>query len=223
MEHCLDKGWTVGSFARRRSEATSRLEGERGDQFCFEAVDALDSPAVQAFVAECTRRFGSIYGVVNNAAIGQDQLLVHASEEIIAEIIDIDIKGPILLTRHVLKKMLLQDQGGRIVFISSICGTRGYPGLTVYSAAKGALDAFARSLAREVGARQIYVNSLAPGFFSSEMSAVLTEEQMNSIKRRTPTESLTTADDVVRTLDYLLFEATNVTGQTIYVDGGAGV
>ena len=107
--------------------------------------DSRDFKSMKSFIGEVIERFGRIDGLVNNAAIGQDHLLVHMSNEIAKEIIEVNLLAPVMITKEVVKQMMLQG-GGRIVTISSICGSRGYPGLAVYSATKGALDSFSRSL-----------------------------------------------------------------------------
>lgn len=221
--HCLQRGCPVATFARRSTEDLQALGRKFGDRFHFEAIDAGHTEQLEPFVARVAEKFGSIYGLVNNAAVGQDHLLSHISPEIIDSIIAVNLKAPILLTRSVVRRMLLGPAGGRIVNVTSICGARGYAGLTVYSATKGGLDAFTRSLARELGGRGILVNALAPGFFASEMSNVLATDQLETIRRRTPTERLCTQEEMLPVLDMLLFASTNLTGQTIYVDGGAGI
>jgi len=220
VQHLLEKGHIVATFARNATKATEQLSLEYEDRFRFTNTDARDYETIERFVKGIFKDFGSIDGLVNNAAIGQDHLLVHAPTDLIRDVLTINIEAPLFLTRIVLKCMLLQEQGGRIVNVSSICGSRGYPGLTVYSAAKGAIDAFTRSLAREVGERGIMVNSIAPGFFESEMSSVLLPQQLETIKRRTPTHQLTVEHQITPLLDILLFEDTNITGQTVFVDGG---
>ena len=222
VKACLEEGYAVSTFARSETGETRQLAERFGDRFGFSSIDGRDERAVSALVRSAAERF-ELWGLVNNAAIGQDHLLPHLSLDRLRAIVDIDIVAPIVLTRAVVKRMLLNEHGGRIVNVSSICGSRGYPGLTVYSAAKGALDAFTRSLAREVGPRHILVNSVAPGFFSSEMSEVLSDEQMQVIVRRTPTQSLCTAEDITPVVSQLLFHNRNITGQTFYVDGGATV
>src|SRR5262249_7685732 len=142
--------------------------------------------------------------------------------ELIGQIIAVNLQAPILLTRAVVRRMLLGG-GGRIVNITSICGQRGYAGLTVYSATKGGMDAVTRSLARELGGRGILVNSLAPGFFPSAMSSSLAQQQLDAIQRRTPTERLCREEDVLPVLDMLLFADSNITGMTYTVDGGSSI
>lgn len=220
VEHLLDQGAHVSSFARRSTDFVEKMSATYGGQFGFVASDANDIKTLGRFLDGTCEKTGGIHGLVNNAAIGQDHLLVHTAPDIVKSILSTNIEAPILLSRLVLKKMLLQESGGRIVNISSICGLRGYNGLTVYSATKGAMDAFTRSLAHEVSARGVLINSIAPGFFESEMSSVLSCDQLSTIKRRTPTHNLTTADQILPVLDMLLFSDTNITGQTIVVDGG---
>jgi 3-oxoacyl-[acyl-carrier protein] reductase len=223
VEGFLKAGNKVATFARSQTEAMSRLSAEYGDAFYFDTVDAVDQPGVQAFVSTIRDRFGSIDALVNNAAVGQDELLMHTSPERIAEIVAINITAPILLTRLVVRRMLLQPNRGSVVNITSICGSRGYAGLSVYASSKGALDAFTRSMARELGEAGIAFNSVAPGFFASEMSSVLLPEQMDTIRRRTPSGDLTNEANVFAVVDLLLSRETNIDGQTITVDGGISI
>lgn len=218
--HLLETGQLVGAFARKRSDGIAELEERFAQELEFAEIDAMNMDEVDTFVAHVQARYGGLHGLVNNAAVGQDSLLVHTSPEAIQEILTTNLLAPILLTRRVVKEMLLQGTGGRIVSISSICGLRGYSGLTVYSASKAALSGFTRALAREVGGRNILVNSIAPGFFESEMSSMLNREQMETIQRRTPTQRLTLPMNLLPVLDMLLFSETNLTGQVIIVDGG---
>jgi 3-oxoacyl-[acyl-carrier protein] reductase len=197
------------------------FEAKFSGRFEFIASDAGDIQTLKSFIDSLIERYGEISALVNNAAVGQDHLLVHTDPGIVERIINTNLTAPILLTRLVLKRMLLQPDGGRILNISSICGLRGYTGLTVYSATKGAMDAFTRSLAHEVSGRGILVNAIAPGFFESDMSSVLSSDQLATIKRRTPTHRLTTDAQLLPLVDLLLFGDSNITGQTLVVDGGA--
>ncbi|MDQ4123989.1 MAG: SDR family oxidoreductase, partial [Actinomycetota bacterium] len=166
------------------------------------------------------RAWGTIDALVNNAAVGQDSLFVHTSPDQIRQIIRTNVEGPLLLTRLVIRQMLRQDGTGFVVNIGSISSTEGYPGLTVYAATKGAIDAFTRSLARELAGR-VRINTVAPGFFDSEMSNVLLPEQRDAIMRRTPTGRLTTPEDLTAIVELLLREDGNLNGTVIAVDGGA--
>ena len=220
VEHWLAHGASVATFARRSTPLMDQCAARFPERFLFRVLDATDTVAVDAVVADAIARFGRIDFLVNNAAMGQDHLLSSMDPALIRQISETNIVAPILLTRRIVRHMLLQSSG-RIVNISSICGGRGFPGLSVYSASKGAMDAFTRSLARELGSRGILVNSVAPGFFASEMSSVLSAEQLETIRRRTPTGRLTDEEEIVPIVDQFLLGPSNITGQTYCVDGGA--
>lgn len=221
VRHLLEGGHVVAAFARQASPEIHELQQRAGSNFLFAELDARDADATGAFVAAVEERFGGLAGLVNNAALGQDSLLAHTSPDIIGEIVAVNLLAPILLTRLVVRRMLLQPGGGRIITIGSICGQRGYSGLSVYAATKAAVEGFTRALAREVGGRNILVNAIAPGFFESEMSSVLDPGDLATIRRRTPTGRLVSVADILPVLDMLLFEETNMTGQTVVIDGGA--
>ncbi|WP_346535222.1 SDR family NAD(P)-dependent oxidoreductase [Micromonospora sp. DPT] len=218
----LDAGVRVAAFARTVTPELEKLAAEQPDRVHVGAVDVTDPAATHAFVREVEERLGPIDGVVNNAAVGQDSLHVHTSTGDIARIIETNLTAPLQLTRLVIRRMLGKGLRGRIVNITSICAQRGFPGLVAYSATKGGMDAATRSLARELGGRML-VNSVAPGFFASEMSAVLGSTQLDQIVRRTPTGHLTEPAEVVPVVRMLLREQTNINGQVIVVDGAASV
>lgn len=218
-EQLLKEGNKVATFARSHTDAMDRLAAEYGDAFYFTPLDAVDAAGVARFVAEVADRFGALDSVVNNAAIGQDQLLMHTDLDTIQNIVNINIVGPTLLTRAAIKHMILGG-GGNICNISSICGSRGYAGLSVYAGSKGYLDAMMRTLAREVGDAGIFVNCVAPGFFESEMSSVLKPEQLNTIKRRTPSGSLSNDENIFKVVDLVISGTANIQGQVLFVDGG---
>ncbi|WP_373504117.1 SDR family NAD(P)-dependent oxidoreductase [Aestuariivirga sp.] len=219
IERFLENGNRVATFARSHTPAVDHLAETYKDAYHFKSVDAVDANAVNAFVNDVHKRFGGIDSVVNNAAIGQDQLLIHANMDTIRQIVDINIVGPTILTRAAIKKMLPQGHGN-ICSISSICGSRGYAGLSVYAGSKGYLDAMTRSLAREVGEAGIMVNCVAPGFFESEMSSVLLPEQMATIQRRTPSGKLSSDENIWHVVDLVVGRKTNIQGQVLFVDGG---
>ena len=222
VKHVLARGCAVATFARSTTPDMEQLAKEFPDRFLFTPFDSADTKAMDAFVAAVFAKWGNLYGLVNNAAIGQDHLLANMPPEIIGQILDVNLKAPILLTRAVVRRMLLGN-GGRIVNITSICGQRGYAALTAYSATKGGMDAFTRSLARELGGRGIWVNSIAPGFFPSAMSSSLAQRQLDTIRRRTPTERLCKEEDLLPVLDTLMFAESNITGMTYVVDGGSSI
>jgi 3-oxoacyl-[acyl-carrier protein] reductase len=215
----LEAGNRVATFARSHTAAMDTLADRYGAAFHFAILDAVDAAGVSRFTADVATRFGRIDSLINNAAIGQDQLLMHTDLDTIRRITDINIVGPTLLTRAAIKHMILQS-GGNICSISSICGSRGYAGLSVYAGSKGYLDAMTRALAREVGEAGIFINCVAPGFFESEMSSVLLPEQLATIKRRTPSGSLSNDENIFRVVDLVISGTTNMQGQVVFVDGG---
>jgi 3-oxoacyl-[acyl-carrier protein] reductase len=218
----LASGVKVAAFARTVTPELTALVEKYADQLHAGSVDVNDAKATQAFVKEVEEKLGPIDGLVNNAAIGQDSLHVHTSAEQLAAIIQTNLTSPLVLTRFVLRRLLAKGLKGRIVNVTSICAQRGYPGLVAYSATKGGMDAATRSLARELGGR-VLANSVAPGFFASDMSAVLGQTQLDQIVRRTPTGRLTEPEDVVPVVRMLLLEQTNVNGQVLVIDGAASI
>jgi len=218
----LDQGVTVAGFARTVTPGMLELAERYPDTTHFDSVDITDAAACKSFVSDVEAAHGIIDGLVNNAAIGQDSLHVHTSPERIEQIIQINLTAPLVLTRHVLRRLLAKSKRGRVVNVTSICGQRGYPGLVAYSATKGGMDAATRSLAREFSGR-VLANAVAPGFFASEMSAVLGQAQLDQILRRTPSGRLTTPEDVVPVVRMLLLDNTNVNGQSIVVDGAGSI
>jgi 3-oxoacyl-[acyl-carrier protein] reductase len=223
VRHYLAQGWRVATLARADTAELEACRASHGPSFRFAAIDSADTARVEGYVTELVHAWGGLDGLVNNAAIGQDHLLANMPPEEIDHLLAVNLRAPILLTRMVVRHMMVQSTPGRIVNITSICAIRGFPGLAVYSATKGGMEAFARSLARELGSRDIRVNNLAPGFFSSAMSSVLARRQLDTIQRRTPTGRLTTEKDLLPALDLLLSPACNVTGITLPVDGGASI
>ncbi|HYN97894.1 MAG TPA: SDR family NAD(P)-dependent oxidoreductase [Pilimelia sp.] len=218
----LAQGRKVAAFARTVTPELAKVAEEYAPNAHVGAVDVTDARAGQQFVREVEERLGPVDGIVNNAAIGQDSLHVHTSAEQLARIIETNLTAPLILTRFVLRRMLAKGLRGRIVNVTSICAQRGYPGLVAYSATKGGMDAATRALARELGGR-VLANAVAPGFFASEMSAVLGQTQLAQIVRRTPTGQLTEPEDVVPVVRMLLLEHTNVNGQVLVVDGAASI
>jgi 3-oxoacyl-[acyl-carrier protein] reductase len=218
----IDHGVKVAAFARTVTPELTALAEKYPDQVHVGSVDLNDEKATQAFVKEVEAKLGPIDGIVNNAAIGQDSLHVHTSADQIANIIQTNLTAPLVLTRYVLRRMMAKGLKGRIVNITSICAQRGFPGLVAYSATKGGMDAATRSLARELGGR-VLANSVAPGFFASEMSSVLGQTQLDQIVRRTPSGHLTEPEEVVPVVRMLLLDNTNINGQAIVIDGAAGI
>ena len=215
----LEAGYRVSTFSRRPTEFIESLAGH--ERFWFSTADMADPRSLAAFVPAAVERFGEAYGLVNCAGIAVDGLLAALPENRIDTVVAVNLTGTLKLTRHVVRSMLVSNQPGSVVNISSIIGLRGYSGLAAYAATKGGMDAMTRALARELGERQIRVNSVAPGYLETEMTHGLTDIQRQQIVRRTPLGRLGQPRDVAGPVLFLLSDAARfVTGQTLAVDGG---
>jgi 3-oxoacyl-[acyl-carrier protein] reductase len=215
----LDRGFFVGSFARSSTPEVDVLRGEFGENYYFREVDVSNSGLIRDFVSQFVLKFDHIDYLINNAAVGQDSLFVHLSDEDLESLVNINILGMSSLTRTVLKRMALQDSGS-IIFVSSICASKGYSGLSVYAGTKGFVDSFARSLVVEYRGRGIKFNTVAPGFFESDMSSSLSSQQLNQISSNTPSGRLTRDFEVVQAIEFMTSGDLNLNGARIVIDGG---
>ena len=218
----LARGARVATFARTLTPELENLAAEHPDTLHVGTVDMTDAAGIATFIREAAARLGPLDALVNNAAVGQDSLHIHTSPEQIAATVATNLTAPLLLTRAVLRHIMARGGRGRIVMVTSVCAQRGYSGLVTYSATKGGLDSAVRTLAREMHGR-VLVNSVAPGFFASEMSSVLGQDQLATITRRTPSGRLVEPDNILPLVGTLLFEDTNINGQVLTVDGGASI
>ena len=223
VEVLLSTGeWAVATFSRRKNEFLSKMEAAYTGQgrFYHASVDITDREAVRDFVNEVHRRFGSVDVLINNAGVALDGLLPLFKDEDVERLLDINVKGTIYLTRQCVRLMVAQHRG-KVINISSIVAGRGFTGLSVYSAAKAAIEGFTRSLARELGRRGITVNAVAPGYLKTDMTHGLSKEQLEQIVRRTPLGRLGEPGDIAPLIRFLCSDGSDfVTGQTFVVDGG---
>jgi 3-oxoacyl-[acyl-carrier protein] reductase len=178
---------------------------------------------VDGFVRRAVEWAGEdgLWGVVNNAGVALEGVLASFPNVESERILRVNLLGALQMARAGIRAMLRANNGGRIVNISSIIGSRGYTGLAAYSASKAGLDGLTRSLAREVGRRGITVNSVAPGYLRTEMVEGLSVAQQRQIVNRTPLGRLGEPADVTPVVMFLLSDdAAFITGQTIAIDGG---
>ena len=222
VEHFLAAGDSVATFSRSQTEAIATLQqGPQAERFHYAQVDATDGDALRAFVDGTVQRFGRIDVLINNAGIGEDGLLALMTEEQIDRMLDVNLRAGLLLARACARRMLDQNSGS-IINIASIAALGGASGLATYAATKAGQIGMTRSLARELGPKQIRVNAIAPGYLETDMSASLDEAQRASIVRRTPLGRLGRVEDVVPVVDFLLSPAAAfMTGAVLVVDGGA--
>jgi 3-oxoacyl-[acyl-carrier protein] reductase len=208
------------SLSTDLSEALHSAQQAGAGAIEFRACDLSDLTQISSLVRALRADFGPIYGLVNNAGLGTSGMLGNMRDQDIQRLIQLNTLSPIILSKYVVRGMMLQKEG-RIVNISSIVASTGYSGLTVYSATKAALIGFTRSLAREVGQLGITVNALAPGFIATEMTQELQETQRQQISRRSALKRMPDPIDVARSVEFLLGDGgRNITGTTITIDAG---
>lgn len=222
VERCLRDGHIVATYSRSKTPFVQELLDRDPEQrtFVWEAVDGSDAVAVKRFVSSVVRAHGRIDALINNAGIGTEGILSSMRLPDIELCVDVNLKGALYLS-WACTRFMLRQSGGSIINVSSVNAVRGHSGVAVYSATKAALDGLTRSLARELGPRNIRVNSIAPGYFESDMVGQLSPEAKARIVRRTPLARLGTVEDVACVVEFLLSrQASFITGQTIVVDGG---
>jgi len=215
----IESGFHVSTFSRSGTEFTAEMQGN--DAFLFAEADVSDTNQISEFVAQATARFGRPFGLINCAGVARDGVLATMPESQIDQLLSINLAGTLHLSRQVIREMLAEQGGGVILNISSIIGLRGYRGLSAYAATKAGMDGITRSLARELGSRNIRVNSIAPGYLTTEMTHGLDDHQQNQIVKRTPLGRLGTPEDVLGSVLFLLSDAAKfITGQVLVIDGG---
>ncbi|HEX7446705.1 MAG TPA: SDR family oxidoreductase [Pirellulales bacterium] len=218
-------GYRVMTVARKESAELRRAIDEAAragkGSIGFAAYDLAETDGLAALVKQLRNELGPVYALVNNAGMSIDGTLALTGAEQIEQIVRLNVISPILLSKYVLRSMLADGLGGRIVNLASIVAFTGYSGLSVYGASKASMIGFTRSLAREVGPAGVTVNAVAPGFVDTDMTRGMTEEQREKVARRSALRRLVEAADVAAAVEYLLSDgAKNVTGTVITVDAG---
>jgi 3-oxoacyl-[acyl-carrier protein] reductase len=203
----------------KADEVVKLITESGGEAFAIQA-NVSDADDVKNMVDKTLEMFGSIDILVNNAGITRDNLLMRMKEDEWDDVININLKGVFLCTKGVTRQMMRQ-RAGRIVNVASIVGVSGNPGQANYVAAKAGVIGFTKTAAKELASRNINVNAVAPGFITTDMTDVLSDEVKDQMMSVIPLGKLGRAEDVARTVLFLLSEdADYITGQTIHVDGG---
>ncbi len=198
---------------------TSRFaeKGIEGKGFCLNVTDADSIKDVLAAIKE---QFGDITVLVNNAGITQDNLFMRMKEDQWQSVIDTNLTSVFSMSKAVIKSMM-KARFGRIINISSVVGSMGNAGQVNYCAAKAGVEGFTRSLAREVGSRNITVNSVAPGFIQTDMTHELPETVKETLLKQVPLGRLGSPDEIAHTVAFLASDgASYITGETIHINGG---
>lgn len=218
----LKQGHTVYGIARSHTEEFAHLEGEFKDRLYFKSIDLSECENVQKVIfKEFVNNKIQIHGYVNNAAMAYDDIITNLNLSKLQSMYAVNVFTPMMITKYVLRNMLLYHTKGCIVHISSISAHTGYKGLAMYASSKGALEAFSKDTAREWGELGIRSNVVVPGFMETAMSSSLTDEQKNRIYKRTSLKAATSVQSVAETVAFLLSnKACSITGQNLHVDNG---
>jgi 3-oxoacyl-[acyl-carrier protein] reductase len=220
-EHLATTGYRVVGASRTKTPEFEALQQQHAGAVEFVPLDLAQTSGHHEWVRRLEQQSGPLYGLVNNGAIAYDGVLATMHEAQIAELIQVNVTGTIILTKYALRSMLPLRRG-RVIQIASIIASTGFNGLSVYAASKAALHGFTRSLAREVGRANITVNSISPGYMETQMSAGLAPNKLEAILRRSPMGQLAAVSDVAAAVGYLLSAAgERVTGIDLKVDAGS--
>lgn len=210
---------TFNSGADKAQQITNELS-ELGQFVSYHQVNVTDEQSIKSFVEEIIAKEKRIDGVVNNAGITKDGLLMRMSESDWDSVMDTNLKSVFTMTKTVIRQMMSQRRG-RIVNIASVVGITGNAGQANYVASKAGLIGFTKSVAKEVASRNILVNCVAPGYIETEMTGKLTEEQLNAFLNVIPIKRAGKGEEIASVVSFLLSpDSQYITGQTITVDGG---
>jgi len=202
------------------AEKITHAFNEAGIEGCGMVLDVVSLDSITAVLAKTKENYASPTILVNNAAVTQDNLFLRMKEEEWNKVIETNLTSIFRVTKACLRDML-KVRWGRIINLSSVVGATGNPGQVNYAATKAGLCGFTKSLAQEVGSRDITVNAVAPGFIDTDMTKILTEEQRGALLQRIPMQRLGQVEDVANAVAFLASdEAKYITGQTLHVNGG---
>ncbi|MDX1347614.1 MAG: 3-oxoacyl-ACP reductase FabG [Thiomicrorhabdus chilensis] len=202
------------------AEKISAYLSAAGAQGAGKCLNVTDAQMITDVLAEITKEFGVPTILVNNAGITRDNLLMRMKDEEWDDIIQTNLSSVYRMSKACLRGMM-KAKGGRIINIASVVGVMGNAGQTNYAAAKAGIIGFSKSLAREVGARNITVNTIAPGFIDTDMTRALPEEQRAALTNQIPLSRLGEPEDIAKSVTFLAGEGGSyITGQTLNVNGG---
>lgn len=215
------RGARVGlTYAGSEAAAQEVLESLEGSGHQVWQLNVADEASVNECIKKALECFGNLDGLVNNAGITRDQLLLRMKAEDFDQVVQTNLRGSFLCTKAVMKSMM-KARKGSVVNITSVIGHSGNAGQANYAASKAGMEAFARSVAQELGSRGVRVNNVAPGFIKTDMTDQLPEEQKKAILDKVPLQKFGEVEDVAQAVAFLLSdESQYITGQTLHVNGG---
>lgn len=224
-ENLLVSGYRVIGLSRSLSIGVKDLTEKYGeDNYIHINYDLSDVEGIKMLYKDKLRpltKENGIYGLVNNAALAYDDIITNLNIKLLNNMYRVNVYSPMMLTKYVLRDMLLNKVKGVITHISSISAHTGYKGLAMYASTKGAIEAFSKNTAREWGSIGIRSNIVCPGFMDTDMSSGLTENQKNRIFNRNSLKKPVEIEAVSNAVLFLLSDgAEGITGQIVHVDNG---
>ncbi|MBQ6893881.1 MAG: 3-oxoacyl-ACP reductase FabG [Clostridia bacterium] len=215
----LNKGYNVAITFEKSEEIAHEMKSKYKN-FIAIKCDVANSKEVNLAVNECTKTFGGVDILINNAGVSQQKMLCDVSEAEWERIFDVNVKGMFNTVKEVLSYMV-HEKKGRIINISSIWGLVGASCEVPYSASKAAIIGFTKALAKELGPSGICVNCIAPGVIDTDMNSIHDEDTINELKEETPLGRIGTAEDVANLALFLAGDDSSfITGQVISPNGG---
>lgn len=210
-------GTATSDSGAEKISARFSEKGIAGKGYCLNVTDAESIKSVLAAIKE---DFGDVAVLVNNAGITKDNLFMRMKDEEWQSVMDTNLTSVFTMSKAVIKPMM-RARTGRIINISSVVGSMGNAGQANYCAAKAGVEGFTRSLAREIGSRNITVNSVAPGFIQTDMTHELPEDVKETLLKQVPLGRLGSPDEIAHAVLFLASDgASYITGETIHVNGG---
>ncbi len=221
VKKCADLGATVAfTYSSQQTAAEDVLKSLPGRGHTIHQLNISNSENVDAVCAEVIDIHKEIFGVVNNAGITKDQLLLRMKNEDFQSVINANLNGTFYVTKFFAKHML-KNKCGSFVNISSVIGSSGNAGQSNYAASKAGIEGFTRSIALELSSRNIRANVIAPGYIKSDMTNALTPEQLKQFSDKIPLGKPGETEDIANGVAFLLSDAASyITGQTLHINGG---
>lgn len=208
------------TYSNSEAKAKEVISSLPGEGHLLLKLDTKNQDSVNDFYKSVLEKWDKIDGLVNNAGITRDQLLLRMKTEDFDDVYETNLRGTFFCTKSVMKPMM-KKKSGSIVNITSVIGSIGNAGQSNYAASKAGTEAFSKSVAKEIGSRGIRVNCVAPGFIETDMTDELDEKQRDALLSQLPIARLGSTDDIASAVAFLLGdESTYITGQTIHVNGG---
>jgi 3-oxoacyl-[acyl-carrier protein] reductase len=221
-ENLLRNGHSVWGISRTKSDKLNNLIKAYPNRLNWLPLDLSRTNNIRNEIfKEWIGLKTPLHGFVNNAALAYDDIVTNLNIEPLEQMYRVNVFSPMMITKYVIRQMLLHHIKGSIVHLSSISVHTGYKGLAMYASTKGALEAFSKNTAREWGELGIRSNCLVSGFMETDMSVGLTSDQKNRIYNRTSLKKATDVESVAETIVFLLSDkGRSITGQNVHVDSG---